>query len=459
MNLGQLTIVQFHGGVGEIGGNKILISDRSSKVFLDFGKSYSREQEFFDFPLLQARQPKHLKGLGILPDLKGLYKDEEGDHGIDAVVLSHPHGDHWEYARFIKDDVPIHCAPITRDVILARERSSKAAGLSVDYKVANLTKERGPEVFKTFLEITPEVPHHAGGLAVRAYEVDHSIPGCYGLIVETGEGNIVYTGDLRFEGPRSSVTQEFVNRAKEAEPNTLIVEGTNVGEAQISSEDEVQKKVGSIVRFSTQLVIGSFSSGDTQRIDTFLTVAKTHGRKLALSMKQAFMINELTRNSSYRGPTLDDADILIFEKGKKTTSEYEKQISARYGSKIVDSTDVNQMQDKVILAAGFYDFNELIDLAPNSGSIFVMSQSEPFNEEMEIDYKKMGHWLEHYGLPLYQVHASGHAKPHELKNFIATVKPKKAYLIHTASPDLYKRYLGDLGIETIVPQLSKDYEL
>jgi ribonuclease J len=453
-----LTTLKFLGGAGEIGGNKILVTGNGSKVFLDFGKSYTQEGEYFDFPLLQPREPRHLIGLGILPNLEGLYKGQEEEHDIDAIVLSHPHGDHWDYMRFVKDDVPIHCATLTKKVILAKEMSS-AGGISTEYKVANLTGTKGREVSKTFEDMPPAVAHSVGEIQIQSYEVDHSIPGCYGMIVETREGAIVYTGDVRVAGPRKALTENFVEKAAASDPEVLVVEGTNIGEASISSEDEVRQKAGIIIGTTSQLVVASFAAGDTQRVNTFLTVAKEHGRKLALSMKQAFMLMELRGGSPYDGPSLDDKDILIFRKDKKTQKEFEKQVSERFADRVVDSADVNGMQDKVLLAASFLDFNELFELDPKPGSVFILSQSEPFNEEMEIDHRKLTNWLARYGLPLYQAHASGHAKPHELKWLIKTINPKKAYLIHTEQPALYQRYLGDLGIETIVPELGSDFPI
>jgi ribonuclease J len=453
-----LTSLRFLGGTGEIGGNKILLTESGSKVFLDFGKSYAQEGEYFDFPLLQPREPTHLLGLGILPDLKGFYKGQEEEHEIDAIVLSHPHGDHWDYTRFVKDSVPIYCAPLTRKVILAREMSS-AGGISTDYKVASLTGTRGKEVWKTFEEMPPATTHTVEEIQIQSFEVDHSIPGCYGMIAETRGGTVVYTGDVRVAGPRKALTEKFVEQAAKSEPEALIVEGTNVGEASISSEDEVRMKSGIIVGATSQLVVASFAAGDTQRINTFLTVAKECGRKLALSMKQAFMLLELRGDPSYDGPNLDDKDIQIFRKDKKTQREYEKEVIERFPDRVVDSTDVNVTQDKVILAASFLDFNELFELNPKPGSVFILSQSEPFNEEMEIDHRKLTNWLARYGLPLYQAHASGHAKPHELKWLIKTINPKKAYLIHTEQPALYQKYLGDLGIETVVPELGLEFPL
>jgi hypothetical protein len=43
-----LTRLTFYGGVNEIGGNKILLEDKDTKVFLDFGKGFSRRAKFFE---------------------------------------------------------------------------------------------------------------------------------------------------------------------------------------------------------------------------------------------------------------------------------------------------------------------------------------------------------------------------------------------------------------------------
>ena len=37
-----MTSLTFYGGVNEIGGNKILLEDKDTKVFLDFGMSFGQ---------------------------------------------------------------------------------------------------------------------------------------------------------------------------------------------------------------------------------------------------------------------------------------------------------------------------------------------------------------------------------------------------------------------------------
>jgi ribonuclease J len=66
----------FYGGVNEIGGNKILLKDGDTKIFLDFGMSFSKANQFFS-EFLQPRKCNVIGDLiefGLLPDLKGFSK-------------------------------------------------------------------------------------------------------------------------------------------------------------------------------------------------------------------------------------------------------------------------------------------------------------------------------------------------------------------------------------------------
>lgn len=95
------TTVTFYGGVDEIGGNKILVEDRDTKVFFDFGISFGARRLFFTSLFLSPRSSRGLQKLGILLRLEGIYKFDDKQPEIDAVFVTHGHLDHSAYFSFI----------------------------------------------------------------------------------------------------------------------------------------------------------------------------------------------------------------------------------------------------------------------------------------------------------------------------------------------------------------------
>ena len=99
----QKTTLTFYGGINEIGGNKILLEDRDTRILLDFGMSFANEAKYF----LGYLTPRGVNGAGdclefdLLPRLRGLYARKMikntnisyEEPKIDAVFLSHSHMD------------------------------------------------------------------------------------------------------------------------------------------------------------------------------------------------------------------------------------------------------------------------------------------------------------------------------------------------------------------------------
>ena len=335
--------------------------------------------------------------------------------------------------------------------------TKEASGIGASgYQIARLTRS-GLEVFKKFITFRTGKPPSHSPIEFTPIHVDHSVPGSYGFIIGTSEGNVVYTGDFRLHGTHSQMSEEFISAAKKSEPSTLIIEGTNVVNAKISSEEEVKSKISSVVERTEGLSMAGFSLNDVDRLRSFYEAARENGRKLAVSIKQAYLMHQLKSDPNLSIPSLDDPDILIFTREKKTTYTWEDEIKSTYN--VINAVDVEKMQRDLVLAASFYDMNELIAIKPIPGSTYILSQSEPFNEEMEIDFNKLMNWLERFGIPQYQVHVSGHALPHQLKWAIKEINPKKVFLVHTEKPELYKRFLADLDMEVISPEEGREYEV
>ncbi|MCX8170444.1 MAG: MBL fold metallo-hydrolase [Candidatus Bathyarchaeota archaeon] len=438
------TKITFYGGVNEVGGNKILITDGDTRILLDFGASFTLRDKFYSTPFLSPKSGLDLIKLGILPDLKGAYLFDESDPNIDAVFLSHSHTDHAAHISFLKRSIPIYCGETTATILNAL---SDVRPTSIEFNLEGVR-------FKTF-RTGDKIK--VGSIEVIPIHVDHSVPGSYGFIIHTSSGTIIYTGDFRWHGSKPELTEDLVSASAGERVEALICENTNMTEVEVSSESDVMFKVNSLVSNTPKLVLTEFACADIDRLRSFHEVALRNGRMLAVSLKQAYLLHKLESDPHLNVPKITDGAILIFQREKKRYFRWEQEIM-NLGEPI-SPREISEMQDKIILYMSFFDLSWLVDINPSPGSCYILSASEPFDEEMEIDFKRLLNWLEYYGLPQYHVHVSGHIMPFHLRKFLEIVKPKKVFPIHGTYIKLFKKFVEDLKSEVIIPEKEKDYDV
>jgi len=441
----QKTTLTFYGGVNEIGGNKILLQDRGIKVFFDFGMSFAMKKQYYTPPFLSPKSEESLKELGILPQIKGIYTDEKSPE-IDAVFISHAHMDHSAYISFINREIPVYCGETTK---IISEALSEMRRADLEFNVEGIN-------FKPFRTGKPIPIDH---LEIEPVHVDHSVPGAYGFIIHTSNGAVVYTGDFRAHGAKPQMTSDFVKKAKEAEPVAVITEATNMTGASVSSEAEVEDKLDVIVGQADGIVLADFAYTDVDRLNSFYRIAKKNGRCLAVSLRQAYLLEALRRDKGLSVPDLNDENVLIFRKSKKKYERWESRVMGQYEGKIVDVFEVSKKQCKSVLVMSIYDLEELVEIQPEAGSCYVLSASEPFNEEMEIDFERLINWLGHYGLPQYHTHVSGHIMPLQLKSILEEIDAAKIFPVHTENAGLFAKFMRDLRSQTVLTERQREYDI
>ena len=484
----------FYGGVNEIGGNKILLEDSDTKIFLDFGMNFNGHSEYFTeyMPPRKNSCIPDLIHLGLLPNIKGIYRKDycrhmgfadEKENLIDGVLVSHGHIDHLGYVHFLRKDISIHVSPETNavmelftktgasgfeeftDVKPSFELIEKKSGDGFKRRDArDGTEKRNVKIFDF------EKKFKIGSLEIMPYRVDHSLPGASGFIIFTSQGPVVYSGDLRFHGRHKQWSYDFVREASKVDAIAMLSEGTRIKDKDSRTEDYVQEQSTERIKGKKGLAIANFPIRDTERLLTFYNTAIKNNRKLIIEYRQALFLDLLKKFNVEKLPASDDINIKIFYPKKswgligrtdfpkdqieKDYQSYEK----RYLSKanMITAEEISRNQSKYVMFMNYFQLNNLLDIKPVNGSVHIRSVTEPFNEDMKLDQKRIDNWLKLFGLyPEHKIHSSGHACGPDIFDMIKKINPKKLYPIHTEHPKMF----SNLNMDTVIVKKDKTYSI
>jgi ribonuclease J len=484
------TRLSCYGGVEEIGGNKFLLETGRTRVFLDFGLSFGKFGEYFS----EFLNPRRLNGmgdywaLGLMPEMKGVYRTDFIEHmgrpkeerAIDGVIVSHAHMDHIGDIAFLRHDIPILASNASFGIMRALEETQSTGpkeylSLFPAFRVgvgANGQPKKLRSGDKGMEEIPRETvayganPGTVGDIRVHGVAEDHSLPGAHGILIEAATTRLAYTGDFRFHGRHGKKSWAFIEASRSFEPDYLLIEGTRVKEEAGMSEADVALQVQKEILETRGLVVVNWPVRDTDRLLTFLEATRKAGRKLCISTKQALFLRQLREAGEEEMPSFDDPALRVFVPRKGwglwgrpgvdrdfalvDYKKWERELIDHPNS--VTAEEIRASPREYVVRVDFFELANLIDLQPPPGSRYIRSVTEPFDEEMEFDRKRVDNWLKLFGLfPYLQTHASGHANGPELWKAIAQIAPKAVIPIHTQHHELFEKNLAPLGIRVLKP--------
>ena len=470
--------LSFFGGVNEIGGNKVLLEDEGTRLFLDFGLSFRIRDQYYD-EYLKARSFATIDeyvDFSQLPAIKGLYRTDHLQHAdpshellgkqsekaADAVVISHGHMDHIGLIPYLRRDVRLMGSELTKSYIQFLEESKN--GLDREYlhwyqdfelKPGKKTKESRSDKRKQDRDYTvmePKKTQHVGNLEIVGYPVDHSLQGAFSYIIKTSSGNIAYTGDLRFHGLFQKESKEYLKALEASDIKVLLCEGTHIEREAEITESELQDRLTPVIEETKGLVLANYAPFDASRVFTLSKAAAATGRKLLVNPRQAYYMSLLEGYSSALVPPRDEVDVLMprMKLGAWGDSRFDKEVQEndygwRFKDTIFERTDLltpHQVADAptdYLVTCSFYELNLLHDLKPPAGSTYLWSSSLPYDEEGKLDMNRVLNWLAHFGIgePV-QIHCSGHMRGNDIKTFIDAAQPEILVPIHTNEPELFR---------------------
>jgi len=188
------------------------------------------------------------------------------------------------------------------------------------------------------------------------------------------------------------------------------------------SESDVYAKASSIVEECRGLVVVDIAPADLDRLNTMIEVAYRVGRRVVCSDRIIDTITDLSGDKLLKVPRIGE-DVEPLED-------------------VGDSCTRNP--DKYMLITCLYSEREVRRIKPPPGSIYLLSCSEPFEEERELAFNRLSNWLCIFGVSMYHIHSSGHAYPLDIRRIVERIRPKAVAAIHTEHPDTFRYLLSDL---------------
>jgi ribonuclease J len=381
---GKLRVIVL-GGLEEVGRNMTLFEYENEIIIIDMGLQFPEE----DMPGIDY----------IIPNTNYL---EGREDWIKGVIITHGHYDHIGAIPHLMSKIgnpPMFMGKLTAGLVRKRnEEFRKCPKLNIVEINENSQLKLGRSFKVEFLR------------------VNHSIPDCFAVIINTPVGTVIHTGDFKIDYSPVNDEPADLNRIARIGGRGILLlmsdstdatkPGYQISESSIGDEiDRIFEKIDG------RIIIGTFSS-QLSRIQKIFDLAQKYGRKIYLQGRSMDSNVEVAHQIGY---LKFNPRILIHDADLRHLPD----------NKIIILGTGAQAENSAFLMRVVNNEHRTISL--KSGDTVIFSSSIiPGNERSIQNLKDMivrqGARVIHY--EMMDVHAGGHAKQEDLKLMMRLLKPK-----------------------------------
>src|SRR6188508_2017148 len=248
------------GGVGEIGKNMYVFEYGDDIVVIDCGLMFP-DEEMFGIDL-------------VIPDVT--YLKERRDK-VKAFLITHAHEDHVGGLPYVLPKfpgVPVYASTLARGLLGNKIKEHRLHNNPV-------------------LGLEPGQSVTLGAFTATAFRIGHSIPDAMGIHLRTPVGNVIHTGDFKFDQtPVDGKGTDFHDIARFGQEGILCLLSDST-RAENPGYTPSERTVGEAFRdiiegLKGRVIVATFAS-NIARIQQVFDAAGTFGRKVAVigrSMEQ-----------------------------------------------------------------------------------------------------------------------------------------------------------------------------
>lgn len=403
--------VCIHRGTQEVGGTCIEIESQGNRITLDVG-----------LPL------EGTDSVESLPRVDGFRERAES---LLAVVISHPHLDHYGLGRYLPPDTQIVMGAATERIL----------------KASTLFTPTGVE-FKNVLHLEHGTALSIGPFTITPYLNDHSAYDAYSLVIAADGQRLLYSGDFRGHGRKAPLFERFLKRPP-SDVDVLLMEGTTIGrlgaEAKFKTEQELEQCFREYIDDSKGLVLVWTSGQNIDRLVTVFKASKKSGRQLILDMYTAEI---LRATGNTRLPQAEWTGVKVFlpdSQRRQIIKNQKFELAERYKPYRIypKQLAVEVARSVLLFRPSMMRDLEKAECLHEAKLIYSLWPGYLKREELRSFHA----WRDKRGIPLIYCHTSGHASPKDLQRFAKAIAPKMLVPIHSFGTKRFKEYFDNVEMK------------
>ena len=402
---GSLRIVTL-GGLTEIGRNMTVFEYKSKLLIVDCGVLFPEDTQ----PGIDL----------ILPDFSYI-RDRLDD--VIGIFLTHGHEDHIGAVPYLlreRGDIAVYGSALTLALITAKLKEHRITPLTREVKEGG-TEDIGP-------------------FTLEFVAVNHSIPDALAVVINTGAGRVLATGDFKMDqlplDGRITDLRTFA-RLGEQGVDLFMVDSTNADVPGFTpSEREIMPALNRVISSTKRRVIVASFSSHVHRVQQVIDIAAQHGRKVVFIGRSMVRNMKIAEEMGYLNVPAD---------------------------LVIDAKDLDQFDDNVVLICTGSQGEPMAALSRMANgdhqirvgegdTVILASSLIPGNENSVFriinELTRFGARVVHKANAM--VHVSGHAAAGELLYCYNIVKPKYVLPIHGEWRHLKAN--AELAIQSGVPR-------
>ncbi|NEW78059.1 MAG: hypothetical protein GZ086_01255 [Gelidibacter sp.] len=348
------------------------------------------------------------------------------DNKVDALLISHPHQDHFGLMEKVGTDVPIFIGEVALDFINATKLFINEPQLKGNYKTI--------KPWQTFTICDTFV--------VKSFLTDHSTPEAFAFLIEADGKKVYYSCDFRATG-RKKIVYDKIVASPPKDIDLFLIEGTMVERANhiYLTEESVEEGIFQVIKNQRNVSFVISSAQNIDRLISIIRACKKTGKKVVIDVYTAWLLEMLHKQSS-NVPTMDWGEIKVFEHPSQMERIAEKSFDdfrARIKVNSVGNAVFNVPSDFIYFVRN--PSMKLVNELRKHGKInIIYSQWEGYLKEEHKQYftDNINALKQDKDISYHSIHTSGHATVPDLMKFAKAINSSKIVPIHTAFPKKFK---------------------